>query len=131
MIRRPPRSTRTDTLFPYTTLFRSAPNPCRCLAKCSSIGGYDFAARPGLSAAEKQVVWSPSVDPAIIFLTRRPGFLPSVQTALADRYAAERNVPEGSSNNITDCGLHVLCLPVTSPNRQLGEDTHGKKAVWE
>src|SRR3546814_7315802 len=25
MIRRPPRSTRTDTLFPYTTLFRSTP----------------------------------------------------------------------------------------------------------
>src|SRR3546814_6906960 len=31
MIRRPPRSTRTDTLFPYTTLFRSAA-PCRLLA---------------------------------------------------------------------------------------------------
>src|SRR3546814_1110857 len=28
MIRRPPRSTRTDTLFPYTTLFRS-PEPDR------------------------------------------------------------------------------------------------------
>src|SRR3546814_7620883 len=28
MIRRPPRSTRTDTLFPYTTLFRS-PRLCR------------------------------------------------------------------------------------------------------
>src|SRR3546814_10355999 len=27
MIRLPPRSTRTDTLFPYTTLFRSAPSP--------------------------------------------------------------------------------------------------------
>src|SRR3546814_20343970 len=26
MIRRPPRSTRTDTLFPYTTLFRSDPS---------------------------------------------------------------------------------------------------------
>src|SRR3546814_21039564 len=26
MIRRPPRSTRTDTLFPYTTLFRSNPD---------------------------------------------------------------------------------------------------------
>src|SRR3546814_9111552 len=26
MIRRPPRSTRTDTLFPYTTLFRSPPS---------------------------------------------------------------------------------------------------------
>src|SRR3546814_4390934 len=32
MIRRPPRSTRTDTLFPYTTLFRSD----LCLA---SVGG--------------------------------------------------------------------------------------------
>src|SRR3546814_11653185 len=29
MIRRPPRSTRTDTLFPYTTLFRS----CRSLTR--------------------------------------------------------------------------------------------------
>src|SRR3546814_4568072 len=27
MIRRPPRSTRTDTLFPYTTLFRSRVRP--------------------------------------------------------------------------------------------------------
>src|SRR3546814_20176541 len=27
MIRRPPRSTRTDTLFPYTTLFRSTLTP--------------------------------------------------------------------------------------------------------
>src|SRR3546814_8729305 len=27
MIRRPPRSTRTDTLFPYTTLFRSRQTP--------------------------------------------------------------------------------------------------------
>src|SRR3546814_3814494 len=27
MIRRPPRSTRTDTLFPYTTLFRSYSRP--------------------------------------------------------------------------------------------------------
>src|SRR3546814_19053708 len=28
MIRRPPRSTRTDTLFPYTTLFRSSCHVC-------------------------------------------------------------------------------------------------------
>src|SRR3546814_6561602 len=28
MIRRPPRSTRTDTLFPYTTLFRSRRGGC-------------------------------------------------------------------------------------------------------
>src|SRR3546814_5747617 len=31
MIRRPPRSTRTDTLFPYTTLFRSARDAGCCV----------------------------------------------------------------------------------------------------
>src|SRR3546814_4434820 len=36
MIRRPPRSTRTDTLFPYTTLFRSCALPCySCTADCA------------------------------------------------------------------------------------------------
>src|SRR3546814_5523480 len=40
MIRRPPRSTRTDTLFPYTTLFRSgmaawAPLPVTTISKMS------------------------------------------------------------------------------------------------
>src|SRR3546814_8772773 len=33
MIRRPPRSTRTDTLFPYTTLFRSIRAQLRPLFK--------------------------------------------------------------------------------------------------
>src|SRR3546814_18464124 len=33
MIRRPPRSTRTDTLFPYTTLFRSLGTPVQSSAK--------------------------------------------------------------------------------------------------
>src|SRR3546814_16181567 len=38
MIRPPPRSTRTDTLFPYTPLFRSAPGSTgdpNCLATCA------------------------------------------------------------------------------------------------
>src|SRR3546814_11441457 len=33
MIRRPPRSTRTDTLFPYTTLFRSGVDQPPCLIR--------------------------------------------------------------------------------------------------
>src|SRR3546814_14918722 len=37
MIRRPPRSTRTDTLFPYTTLFRS---PTHCRKVVCSVGGF-------------------------------------------------------------------------------------------
>src|SRR3546814_13059987 len=36
MIRRPPRSTRTDTLFPYTTLFRSLlPEAIRSIQRCA------------------------------------------------------------------------------------------------
>src|SRR3546814_3005891 len=37
MIRRPPRSTRTDTLFPYTTLFRS--QLMRCMASFGATHG--------------------------------------------------------------------------------------------
>src|SRR3546814_8584653 len=37
MIRRPPRSTRTDTLFPYTTLFRSTANIIRPLLTAAAV----------------------------------------------------------------------------------------------
>src|SRR3546814_4979899 len=39
MIRRPPRSTRTDTLFPYTTRFRSIRAHPRTRNKCGSPHG--------------------------------------------------------------------------------------------
>src|SRR3546814_14922708 len=41
MIRRPPRSTRTDTLFPYTTLFRAF-NPRISPARRRSVGASIF-----------------------------------------------------------------------------------------
>src|SRR3546814_11109633 len=43
MIRRPPRSTRTDTLFPYTTLFRSGdPSPILARGGTAMSGGYVY-----------------------------------------------------------------------------------------
>src|SRR3546814_7044147 len=73
MIRRPPRSTRTDTLFPYTTLFRSNPyivlvhigdakqrqiriataqnEPCQTFAKAHDSDGYAFRAKHAARAA--------------------------------------------------------------------------------
>src|SRR3546814_8467908 len=79
MIRRPPRSTRTDTLFPYTTLFRSerchplSPDGRRLLrpenggrCRCS---GRDHRARdepPGTAPLEMnrpvQLLWSRAED---------------------------------------------------------------------
>src|SRR3546814_4420213 len=38
MIRRPPRSTRTDTLFPYTTLFRSLQRRRRPISRLRRAG---------------------------------------------------------------------------------------------
>src|SRR3546814_4517319 len=54
MIRRPPRSTRTDTLCPYTTLFRSdhgaaGANPRSCCAGRDVHGARDVAARLGIA----------------------------------------------------------------------------------
>src|SRR3546814_2372583 len=50
MIRRPPRSTRTDTLFPYTTLFRSR-SPMR---PCCSATGMTAAGLFSLPSTSRQ-----------------------------------------------------------------------------
>src|SRR3546814_10062126 len=46
MIRRPPRSTRTDTLFPYTTLFRSRRRPPRKQGRSAPGARFDNAPPP-------------------------------------------------------------------------------------
>src|SRR3546814_10315341 len=62
MIRRPPRSTRTDTLFPYTTLFRSYQigliSDWQYRSLCIELGklGYRSAERVGIER-EKSVIW--------------------------------------------------------------------------
>src|SRR3546814_2166342 len=65
MIRRPPRSTRTYTLFPYTTLFRS--------------GRRRRAGRPQVSARSASVVllthWLELVDSMKILVTGCAGFI--------------------------------------------------------
>src|SRR3546814_7783141 len=64
MIRRPPRSTRTDTLFPYTTLFRSSKEPLGPLVRegddqWGDIGRWSLNA---LILAEEYGVTSENVD---------------------------------------------------------------------
>src|SRR3546814_6909675 len=53
MIRRPPRSTRTDTLFPYTTLFRSAAVEHRIVA--------------GLDPDFASALADPAILPGVVF----------------------------------------------------------------
>src|SRR3546814_9498557 len=51
MKRRPPRATRTDTLFPYTTLFRSASTLRLACASFASASRVAASASASLSAA--------------------------------------------------------------------------------
>src|SRR3546814_11597647 len=55
MIRRPPRSTRTDTLFPYTTLFRSvAADEARLLNREMAAGKGQFAGERPVARGDAQ-----------------------------------------------------------------------------
>src|SRR3546814_7393366 len=64
MIRRPPRSTRTDTLFPYTTLFRSG--------WASSLAGA-LAAHPRVAAVGPKLLFEDqSLQHAGMYFARDP-----------------------------------------------------------
>src|SRR3546814_4295759 len=70
MIRRPPRSTRTDTLFPYTTLFRSILSRMLPVALPRPLVQITLGAVIGLVAD-----WRVTLDPEIFFLLFLPPLL--------------------------------------------------------
>src|SRR3546814_16947948 len=55
MLRRPPRSTRTDTLFPYTTLFRSHEIFSANLDRLDDLQSQHEAAKEALTAASESL----------------------------------------------------------------------------
>src|SRR3546814_21134459 len=63
MIRRPPRSTRTDTLFPYTTLFRSSRNAALVVTNVALLNALNVVATVGEG---------PEYDGALTDLVRTP-----------------------------------------------------------
>src|SRR3546814_20239337 len=103
MIRRPPRSTRTDTLFPYTTLFRSArPNPYNCKpTACTTAGRHR---RPGPLRSRrprnrKPPYWGRSNSPFLISITSQS--IPAVATisGVSPRVSSETGHQQYSSKN--------------------------------
>src|SRR3546814_2131633 len=65
MIRLPPRSTRTDTLLPYTTLFRSGRLACAPATSSSLVMSPRYRTGPGCSSASGR-------NPTPIWCRRRP-----------------------------------------------------------
>src|SRR3546814_13550482 len=85
MIRRPPRSTRTDTLFPYTTLFRSMGETLEAgSAVVEAVGGY-----LGVDMAS---LWTP--DDALLDLIRDRKVVNAVLRDIAGKHTANANVAE-------------------------------------
>src|SRR3546814_1866085 len=87
MIRRPPRSTRTDTLFPYTTLFRSFK---RFEEECAKLGlSIEFAEHPQggtkkgkPTEAMKRAAQAEGKEPAGMWM---PGSLRELEDVLLER----------------------------------------------
>src|SRR3546814_6012555 len=84
MIRRPPRSTRTDTLFPYTTLFRSRP----LLARGAAATGESRSARRSEDRVGRQLRWArPSDDRQRLARTRSEEHTSELQSLMRISYA--------------------------------------------
>src|SRR3546814_16467990 len=75
MIRRPPRSTRTDTLFPYTTLFRSPALPPRTLLADTAQfpGEIEAAVDERLRQIGRRIVGDMEILPQLQRVERRSG----------------------------------------------------------
>src|SRR3546814_20261201 len=119
MTRRPPRSTRTDTLFPYTTLFRSPFHP-------------DFVLDPYPALAEMQriepVFYAPMIDSWIVtryatvraVLQDTARFSPRiVSDPLTPLCPVARDIIVNSEFDVP--GLPVNNDPPTSEERRVGQ----------
>src|SRR3546814_3414809 len=84
MIRRPPRSTRTDTLFPYTTLFRSAAD------RYARSGGFDERRRVHSGRRRRLCFWHDGArryDPDAVIRTRSEEHTSELQSLMRISYA--------------------------------------------
>src|SRR3546814_3744904 len=72
MIRRPPRSTRTDTLFPYTTLVRSGGTDDVAVGTVIAVLSSEDEAADGPAAPEPQPLIRPQPEPETVAASAAP-----------------------------------------------------------
>src|SRR3546814_20766545 len=112
MIRRPPRSTRIDTLFPYTTLFRSfvtliGHSGCGKSTLLNIIAGLTKPTR-GVVFLDGGVVDAPGPDRAVIFQDH--SLLPWLTVEENVRLAVNKTTPANSRADRRDWVMHNLEL---------------------
>src|SRR3546814_7102866 len=103
MIRRPPRSTRTDTLFPYTTLFRS--RHVDGIAGASAFGGQPVMRGTRLLAALFIAVATDRFDTLIVY-TKHHGVAGTDQRAQIRKRSEE---PTSELQSLMRTSYAVFC----------------------
>src|SRR3546814_6430162 len=95
MIRRPPRSTRTDTLFPYTTLFRSRETVTLSVSAASASGYIGLLALDARRDLLRQTLASRGEALRIARDRADAGYTPQfeLRQAEAEYHATEQQVP--------------------------------------
>src|SRR3546814_3557457 len=117
MIRRPPRSTRTDTLFPYTTLFRSTRSKRSPRNNCRTW----VTTRPA-----RQVVRSSSRQAALAFTPSRPAsFRVGVTARMTCRACVHRSEEHTSElQSLMRISYAVFCLKKKKHKLRLSKQLH-------
>src|SRR3546814_1465014 len=101
MLRRPPRSTRTDTLFPYTTLFRSFETTMLIM------GSMQICSRKATQLAGKQEFNQPDAAPTQIATNQEKSATRCGEHAFA-RFRSEEHTSELQS--LMRISYAVFCL---------------------
>src|SRR3546814_20418235 len=96
MIRRPPRSTRTDTLFPYTTLFRSERHLLAPRRRCPVVAEQKrvlYPQEPEAGGDERQQAMPHVADHVVRIFVRLVGV--AVMGDVLDRVGGKRDRDQG------------------------------------
>src|SRR3546814_7647678 len=105
MIRRPPRSTRTDTLFPYTTLFRSP-----------SAGQQEVTPPSALPKPDSERA---GARPALVeFATRRGACVPTARAVPAPPGSARSEEHTSELQSLMRISYAVFCLKKKKQNKR-------------
>src|SRR3546814_14177315 len=126
MIRRPPRSTRTDTLFPYTTLLRALDGgKGRTARRC----GRAFYGRGSRAAGPRHQIFGLRVMVQTVFIDGAAG---TTGLEIAERLAgrsefalvtlpdAERKDAARRTEALNDADFVILCLPDDAARAAVG-----------
>src|SRR3546814_17070993 len=114
MIRRPPRSTRTDTLFPYTTLFRSVSNAWRSDGETPGFSSLFHAIRAGSPSTHfnREIRAHHAAGRGPLFITNMGAISTAASGTIAFSARARNHRRQNGSASWRERECQPVCTPV-------------------